>query len=67
MINRQQKEKVVHKMGLFGFGKPKDDRKKLEKKINKLMKDYGDEKISGDTYSKKMMNLITSYQKKNKK
>ncbi|MBP3263069.1 hypothetical protein [Pseudobutyrivibrio sp.] len=49
-------------MGLFG--KPKDDRKKLKKKIDKLMKDYDNEKIDGETYSKKMMELTSSFKKK---
>lgn len=52
-------------MGLFG--KPKNDRKKLKKKIDKLMKQYDKGKIDGGTYAKKMMDLTSSFQKKNKK
>ncbi|MCR5835756.1 MAG: hypothetical protein K6G88_04555 [Lachnospiraceae bacterium] len=52
-------------MGLFG--KPKDEREELKGKVDKLMKDYGDEKIDGSTYFNKMMKLTESYQKKNKK
>lgn len=52
-------------MGLFG--KQNDDRKRLKRKIDKLMKDYANEKIDGATYSKKMMDLTLSYQKKHKK
>ncbi len=52
-------------MGLFG--KQKDERKVLKGQIDKLMKDYSKEKIDGDTYFKKMMDLTTSFQKKHKK
>ena len=52
-------------MGLFG--KPKDDRKELKGKIDKLMKQYDKEKIDGPTYAKKMMELTSSYKKKGKK
>ena len=48
-------------MGLFG---PKDERKKLKGKVDKLMKAYSKKKISGATYAKKMMNLTSSYKKK---
>jgi len=51
-------------MGLFG--KPKDERKALKKQVDKLMRDYDKEKIDGDTYFKKMMDLTSSHQKKNK-
>lgn len=53
-------------MGLFGKSK-KEEKKELKGKIDKLMKSYSKEEIDGDTYMKKMMNLISSYQKKNKK
>ena len=52
-------------MGLFG--KPKDERKEIKKQVDRLMKDYGKEKIDGDTYFKKMMDLTTSHQKKHKR
>lgn len=51
-------------MGLFGKSKEDKERKELKGQIDKLMKSYGDEKIDGDTYFKKMMDLTTSYQKK---
>ncbi len=51
-------------MGLFG--KPKDERKELKGKIDKLMNDYDKRKIDGPTYTKKMMDLTSSYQKKKK-
>ena len=44
-----------------------EERKGLKKKIDKLMNDYDKEKIDGDTYFKKMMNLTSSYKDKNKK
>lgn len=53
-------------MGLFGFGKPKDERKAVKKQVDKLMRDYSKEKIDGDTYFKKMMDLTISEQKKRK-
>jgi hypothetical protein len=52
-------------MGIFG--KPKNEREELKGKIDKLMKDYGDEKIDGATYFQKMMDLSSSHKKKNKK
>lgn len=52
-------------MGLFGNSKKKE-RKKLKSKVDKLMKSYSKEKIDGDTYLKKMMDLTSSYQKKKK-
>ena len=51
-------------MGLFG--KKKDERKELKGQIDKLMRDYDKEKIDGDTYFKKMMDLTTSHKKKNR-
>jgi hypothetical protein len=48
-------------MGLFG--KPKDERKELKSKIDKLMKDYSKGKIDSATYQRKMMELTTSYRK----
>ena len=51
-------------MGLFR--KRKDERKELKKQIDKLMRDYEKEKIDGDTYFKKMMELTTSYEEKNR-
>lgn len=53
-------------MGLFGNSKKQNERKKLKCKIDKLMKSYSKEKIDGDTYFKKMMDLTSSYQKKKK-
>ncbi len=54
-------------MGLFGlFGKPKDDRKEIKAQISKLMKQYDKEQIDGPTYSKKMIDLVLSHQKKKK-
>ena len=53
-------------MGLFGKSKEENERKKLKNKIDKLMKSYSEEKIDGNTYFKKMMNLTTSYKKKKK-
>ena len=50
-------------MGLFG---KKDDKKELKSKIDKLMKQYDKEKIDGDTYMRKMMELTSSFQKKKK-
>ena len=49
-------------MGLFG--KSKDSRKELKGQIDKLMKDYDKEKIDGETYFRKMMELTSSFQKK---
>ncbi|MBS7283493.1 MAG: hypothetical protein KIG93_09660 [Prevotella sp.] len=54
-------------MGLFGKSKEEKERAALKKDIDKLMKSYSDEKIDGDTYFKKMMDLTTSHQKKKKK
>ena len=51
-------------MGLFGNSKKQNERKKLKSKVDKLMKSYSKEKIDGDTYLKKMMDLTSSYQKK---
>ena len=53
-------------MGLFDFGKPKDERKEVQKKVEKLMSQYDKEKIDGATYAKKMMKLAHSVQKKKK-
>ena len=52
-------------MGLFAKSK-KEEKKELKSKIDKLMKSYSEEKIDGDTYFKKMMNLTNSYKKNNK-
>lgn len=54
------------KMGLFRKSKEEKERKELKRQIDKLMKDYSKEKIDGDTYLKKMMDLTTSHQKKKK-
>lgn len=54
-------------MGLFRNSKKEKERKELKGKIDKLMKSYGEEKIDGDTYFKKMMKLTTSHQKKKQK
>ena len=54
------------KMGLFRKSKEEKERKELKRQIDKLMKDYSKEKIDGDTYFKKMMDLTTSHQKKKK-
>ena len=53
-------------MGLFGFGKSKEEkeRKELKGQIDKLMKSYKKEKIDGPTYFKKMMDLTASHKKK---
>ena len=53
-------------MGLFGKSKEEKVRKELKGQIEKLMKDYSKEKIDGDTYFKKMMDLTASYKKKKK-
>lgn len=53
-------------MGLFGKSKEEKERVKLKGKIDKLMNSYRKEKIDGDTYFKKMMNLTTSYKNKKK-
>lgn len=53
-------------MGLFGFGKPKDERKEVQKKVENLMRQYDKEKIDGATYAKKMLKLVHSVQKKKK-
>ena len=53
-------------MGGFGNSKKQNERKKLKSKVDKLMKSYSKEKIDGDTYLKKMMDLTSSYQKKKK-
>lgn len=50
-------------MGLFGKS---NERKKLKRQIDKLMKDYDKEKIDGATYARKMMELTSSFQKKKK-
>ena len=52
-------------MGLFG--KPKDERKELKSKVDRLMKQYSKKKIDGPTYARKMMDLTSSFQKKKKK
>lgn len=49
-------------MGLFG--KKKDERKEVKRKVDKLMKDYSEEKIDGATYFEKMMKLTSSQKKK---
>lgn len=54
-------------MALFGKSKEDKERKELKGKIDKLMNDYSKEKIDGDTYFKKMMDLTTSHKKTNKK
>ena len=51
-------------MGLFG--KPKNEREELQKKISKLMDQYDKEKIDGATYMEKMLKLTQSHQKKKK-
>ena len=52
-------------MGLFGRSKKDKERKKI-KNIDKLMDSYSKEKIDGDTYFKKMMDLTTSAKKRKK-
>jgi hypothetical protein len=52
------------RMGLFGKSKEEKERKELKQKVDKLMKSYSKEKIDGDTYFKKMMDLTNSYKKK---
>ena len=51
-------------MGLFGKIKEKNERKRLKRKVDKLMKLYSKKKIDGDTYFKKMMDLTASHKKK---
>ena len=53
-------------MGLLEKLKEEKTRRELKGKIGKLMKDYSKEKIDGDTYFKKMMDLTTSHKKKKK-
>lgn len=48
-------------MGLFGKS---DERKKIKRQVDKLMKGYDKEKIDGATYARKMMELTSSFQKK---
>jgi hypothetical protein len=47
-------------MRLFENKNDDDERAKIKSKVDKLMKDYSEEKIDGDTYFKKMMNLSNS-------
>ena len=55
-------------MGLFKKSQDFEEEKKgIKKKIEKLMSDYDKEKIDGDTYFKKRMNLTSSYKDKNEK
>lgn len=54
-------------MGLFRKTKEEKERKELKRQVDKLMKSYSKEKIDGETYFKKMMDLTTSQQKKNKR
>lgn len=54
-------------MGLFNKSKEEKERKKVKTQVDKLMKSYSKEKIDGDTYLKKMMELTTSYHEKKKK
>ena len=51
-------------MGLFGKSKEANERKKLKRQVDKLMKSYSKKKIDGDTYFKKMMDLTSSHKKK---
>ena len=51
-------------MGWLFKTKEEKERKKVQKKVDKLMKSYSKKKIDGDTYFKKMMDLTTSHQKK---
>lgn len=52
-------------MGMFGNSKnEKTERRELKSQINQLMQDYKKEKIDGETYFNKMMNLTTSYRDK---
>lgn len=53
-------------MGLFRKSNEEKERKELKKQVDKLMKSYSKEKIDGDTYFKKMMDLAASHQKKKK-
>lgn len=52
-------------MGLYGT--PRDEREELKGEIQKLMNDYAEEIIDGDTYQKKMMDLTHSFQDKHNK
>ena len=54
-------------MGLFRKLKEEKERKELKGQINKLMQSYNKEEIDGDTYFKKMMDLIISHQRKKRK
>jgi hypothetical protein len=38
------------------------EREELKSKIDELMRQYDEEEIDGATYSRKMMELTTSYQ-----
>ena len=51
-------------MGLFG--KERRERRKIKKQVDKLMKQYQKEKIDGETYFNKMMDLASSRRNKNK-
>lgn len=53
-------------MCLFRKTRETKERKKLKNKIDKLMDSYSKEKIDGETYFKKMMNLANLHQKKRK-
>ena len=55
-------------MGLFGKSKDNDrERKAVKRKVDKLMKQYDKEKISGAEYAQGIFNLFDSSQKKKKK
>ena len=53
-------------MGLLGKLAGDKERKELKRQIDKLMKSYSKEKIDGNTYFQKMMELTTSHQKNKK-
>ena len=44
-----------------------DGKEELKSQIVELMRQYDEEEIDGESYFQKMMNLSSSYQKKNKK
>ena len=71
LFNKNDSVRILYhdrriKMGLFGKPKENKERKELKGQIDKLMNDYSREKIDGETYFKKMMDLTTSHQKKKK-
>lgn len=53
-------------MGLFGKSKEDKERKEIKSQVDKMMKEYDEEKIDGATYFRKMMELTSSSKKKKK-